>query len=167
MAVVTQPHGVSGRLKVKSFCEPGDGFARYALTDRQGRSVKLAVTGQAQGLYIVAIEGLRDRNEADLWRGRELGVPRSALPALKEDTRFYVAELEGMEVVDAAGQHLGSVASVANYGAGDLIEIAFAAGGQEYFSFTDSNFPTIDRAARRLTFTPPELLGSRAEEEGA
>ena len=165
LAAVTQPHGVHGQVKVKSFCDPAAGFARYALTDRAGRPVKLTITGEAQGLQIVRIEGVADRNAAELWRGRELGAPRSALPRLKDERAHYIADLEGMAVVDAAGQPLGLIAGVANYGAGDLIDIAFADGRQEFYSFTDSNFPAIDHAARRVTFTAPELLGSRREEE--
>ena len=167
LAAVTQPHGVNGQLKVKSFCDPAEGFARYALTDRAGRPVKLAITGQAQGLQIVRIEGVADRNAAELWRGKELGISRSALPQLKDESAHYIADLEGMEVVDAAGQPIGRIAGIANYGAGDLVDIAFADGRQEFYSFTDSNFPSIDHTARRITFIAPELLGSRSEEGDA
>lgn len=167
LAVVTQPHGVRGQLKVKSFSDPAKGFADYTeLTDDTGRAVRPRIEGEAQGLFIVRIDGIADRNEADRWRGRKLGVPRSALKPLADDGRFYVTDLEGMDVVSPEGAPMGRVSGVANYGAGDLLEITDSEGRSEFYTFTDRNFPHIDRDARRITFTPPEILGSR-DEEGA
>lgn len=168
LAVITQPHGVGGRVKIKSFTEPPEAFATYTpLTDQHGAPVRLRITGQAQGQYIVAIEGLDDRTAAELWRGRQLGATRLALPDITEPDRFYIAELEGMAVVTPAGAAFGTVHGVSNFGAGDLLEITLASGEREFFSFTHATFPHIDRAARRITIDPPHVLGSRAEEEGA
>lgn len=166
LAVITQPHGVSGRVKVKSFSDPADGFAHYALTDKNGNAIKLRITGQAQGQFIVEIDGLRDRNVADTWRGRELGVPRSVLKQTTSPDQFYVTDLEGMAVVNEAGESVGHVSAVVNYGAGDLLEITDHDGKNEFYTFTGANFPHVDREARRITFTPPDILGSREEEEG-
>jgi len=165
LAVVTQPHGVKGQVKVKSFSDPAKGFASYpTLTDDKGTPVKLRITGEAQGQYIVTITGLTDRTAAELWRGRKLGVPKSALKEVASPDQFYVTELEGMEVVNSAGTVVGTVSAVENFGAGDLLEITRLDGSSDYFTFTEHNFPTIDRDARRITFVPPELLGSREEE---
>lgn len=168
LAVITQPHGVKGQVKIKSFSDPVDGFARYPeLTDANGTPLTVRIVGEAQGLLIASIPSIPDRNTAELWRGRQLGIPRHALKPLATDDRFYIAELEGMEVVGTDGGPMGTVTGVANYGAGDLLEITDPEGRAEFYTFTDRNFPTIDRTARRITFTPPEILGSRAEEEGA
>lgn len=163
LAVVTQPHGLKGQVKIKSFCEPPEGFASYALTDEAGKAVKLRITAQqAQGLFLVSIDGLTDRNEAERWRGRKLGAAVAA-PA---DNRFLVSDLVGLEVIGADGAVLGTVSGVANYGASDLLEITDLTGMSQYYAFTNANFPELDMDARRITLTPPELLGSREEEEG-
>lgn len=166
LAVATQPHGVSGRLKFKSFTEPARAFTSYALTDAQGNAVKLRVTGEAQGQVICEIDGLTRREHAELWRGRELGVPRSALPDTDNDGEFYIADLIGMQVVTTGGEPFGTVTDVANFGASDVLDITLANGRREFFAFTNATFPTHDLAARTLTIEPPEMLGSRAEEEG-
>jgi 16S rRNA processing protein RimM len=168
LAVLTQPHGVSGRIKVKSFTDPADDFARHAnLTDEAGNAYTLRITGHAQGLAIVTIEGITRREQAELLRGKKIGIPRSALPELKKANQFYTDDLTGMEVVDQTGAHFGRVTAVANYGAGDILDITRAGGKREMYAFTHANFPVVDQAARRITIHPPEILGTRAEEEGA
>lgn len=167
LAVVTQPHGVKGQVKIKSFSDPADGFADYPeLTDARGNPVKLRLGGVAQGLFIASIAGLTDRNEAEKWRGRELGIPRSALKEIRDPDRFYIADLVGLTVVDTQGNSLGTVKAVENFGAGDLLEIGWAQGGSDYYTFTEANFPALDLEAGRITFIAPDILGTRHEEEG-
>lgn len=164
LAVVTTPHGVSGRVKVKSFTEPMDDFASHThLTDEKGTPVKFRLTGHAQGTPVIEIEGLRDRNEAELWRGRKLGLARDALPTLPEN-QYYTDDLTGMQVVTEAGEVFGSVIAVVNYGAGDLLEIERPGGREELYSFIHANFPKVDTTRRLITITPPDILGGKDEE---
>ncbi len=166
LAVVTQPHGVRGQVKIKSFTEPVDGFAAYAeLTDASGLPVKLTVQGTAQGLVIATIAGVQDRNAAEAWRGRKLGVPRAALTPIATDKQFYIADLHGMAVISPEGAPMGRVVGVANFGAGDLLEIEHVSGEREFYVFTDANFPTIDIDAGHITLTPPDILPTGSEEE--
>lgn len=167
LAAVAQPHGVSGRVKIKSFTDPLDDFARHqGLCDEAGTPVKLTLTGHAQGMPVVAIEGVTNRNAAELWRGRRLGVARSSLPPLPEN-RFYTDDLTGMDVVDASGAPFGRVLQVVNYGAGDLLDIARPDGRAELYAFTHANFPVVDLAARRLTITPPFVLVASGRNENS
>lgn len=167
LAAITQPHGVSGRVKVKSFTDPARAFADYGtVTDASGTPVKFRITGEAQGLFIIEIEGVTRREQADLLRGKQLGVPRSQLPEVEDDNQFYVTDLIGMRVVTENGTAFGTVADVQNYGAGDVVDITRPHGGSELFAFTHATFPSIDVDAGTLTINPPELLGDRAEEEG-
>lgn len=166
LAVFTQPHGVSGRLKVKSFTEPPEAFVNYeGLRDVAGNEIKLRVTGQAQGQFIVEIEGLKDRNQAELWRGKKLGVLRTNLKPITDDVKFYVNDLIDMKVVRENGESFGTVTSVNNFGAGDILEIKRTSGAIEMYSFTNVTFPKVDREVRRITIAPPEIIGTRAEEE--
>lgn len=165
LAVFAQPHGVSGRIKVKSFTDPADDFASHAnLTDEKGNSYKLRITGHAQGMAIVTIDGITKREQAELLRGKKIGVARSAMPTLKKENQFYTDDLIGMEVIDETGAHFGSVATVANYGAGDILDITRPTGKREMYAFTHANFPTIDQTIKRITIHPPEILGARNEE---
>ena len=52
----------------------------------------------------------------------KLTVPRASLPAL-EDGEYYHADLIGLPVVSDAGESVGLVVLIDNFGAGDVLEI--------------------------------------------
>jgi len=67
-----------------------------------------------------------------------------------------VADLIGLAAVDPAGNSLGSVVAVHNFGAGDLIEVAPDAGGKtELLPFDATHVPTVDIAAGKIVVVPP------------
>lgn len=162
LAVFAQPHGVSGRVKVKSFTDPVDDFAAHApLTYENGTAVALKITGHTQGMAIVEVEGITNRDAAEGLRGRKIGVSRAALPVLDTPNAYYIDDLIGMEVTDTTGAAFGTVSAVANYGAGDILEITKADGSKPLFAFTHRTFPEVDATARHITIDPPQLLEAR------
>ncbi len=165
LAVFTQPHGVSGRMKVKSFTEPLHDFAKHkGLTDAKGKPLSLRITGSTAGGAIVEIEGITRREQAELLRGQKIGVPRAALPTLDNPNQYYTDDLIGMTVVTLDGTEFGRVRAVVNYGAGDILEIDTPHESGALFAFNHATFPQIDLVARRLTIEPPEILDSRNED---
>ena len=72
-------------------------------------------------VIIAKIDGVNDRNSAELLRGIELFINRDELPELK-DGEYYQADLIGMRVV-RDGITIGRVDNIQNYGAGDIIEL--------------------------------------------
>lgn len=162
LAVFTQPHGVSGRMKVKSFTDPLHDFAKHKdLTDAKGTPLKLRITGSTEGGAIVEIEGITRREQAELLRGLKIGVPRTALPVLENPNLYYTDDLIGMRVVQANGDAFGVVRNVVNYGAGDILEITTLSGGDSLFAFNHATFPFVDTTARQITIDPPEILEAR------
>ena len=83
---------------------------------------------------------------------------RDRLPPPNED-EYYYADLVGLEAVTAMGDTLGRVATVSNYGAGDILEIAPEGGGETLLvPFTRAVAPTIDFEAGRIVIEPPEEI---------
>jgi 16S rRNA processing protein RimM len=62
------------------------------------------------------------REAAEALRGALLTVPRSALPPLGEG-EYYHHDLIGLPCVGTAGEALGQVVAVENFGAGDILDI--------------------------------------------
>lgn len=166
LAVVTQPHGVSGRVKIKSLTDPEDAITKHtALSDTLGRQVKFRVTGSAQGQYIIEVEGLTKREDAELWRGKQLGMARAALPELESDNHYYATDLTGLCVETVDGKAFGTVHALHDFGAGDILELKRPNGDLEMYAFTHATFPSVDVRARKIIIDPPQVLGSREEED--
>ena len=156
VGVITGPHGVRGLVKVKSFtADPSDLTAYGPLTDETGSSAfDLDIRGEAKGQFIIKVDGVEDRNKAELLKGTKLFISRAALPQPEED-EFYHADLIGLATVLPDGSEHGRVSAVHDFGAGDLLEIAIAGGGTVYLPFTLDAVPNVDLAAGRVTVDPP------------
>ncbi len=146
VAAIATAHGVRGALKLRCFTEQPEDIAAYGpLFDRRGQRLfeAIAIVGSVKGGVIVKVDGIDDRNAAEALRGTELFVPRSALPPPGDD-EFYYQDLEGLMAVDIRGERLGVVRQVANYGAGDLIEIAGDNGETLFLPFDKATVPAIE-----------------------
>ena len=63
-----------------------------------------------------------------------------------------VSKNEIDQLVDQQNEIIGKVASVVNFGAGDLLEIYFIKSSKkEFFRFTETNFPKVDIKEKRIT----------------
>ena len=159
VAVVATAHGVRGALKLRCFTEQPQNVAIYGpVFDKAGRELfRLRVIGAAKEGVIATASGIVDRDQAERLRGVELYVPRERLPATGED-EFYLEDLIVLDAVHRAGKACGRVASVANYGAGDVLEIDRPGASSLLLPFTRSAVPEVDLAARRIVIDPPVEL---------
>lgn len=148
--------GVQGAVRLKSFCATPADIASYGpLVTEGGRSFGVTLLKPVAGGFAARLTGVATREAAEALRGTRLHAPRDRLPALAED-EFYHADLIGMEVVDTGGALLGRVRAVNDHGAGDILEIATAGGGELLLPFTRAVVPTVDLAAGRLVADPPD-----------
>lgn len=162
LGVVEGAHGVQGQVKVRSFtADPADIASYGPLESGDGRAFKAKVRGMAKGNVLLSLSGVADRNQAEALRGTQLFVPREALPALDdEDEGFYHADLIGLEArLEGQDAVLGTVAGLADYGAGELLEVRLA--GQKrtvLLPFTKAVVPVVDLAQGFVVVAPPSGL---------
>ena len=156
VARIVAAHGLGGALKLRCFTErPADVTAYGPLYDEHGkRRFELTVIGAAPGGVLARVDGIAERTAAEALRGTLLFVPRTALPAPGPD-EFYHADLEGLVALRADGARLGTVRSLGNFGAGDLIEIAADDGRVLSLPFDRKTVPVVDLAQGRLVVEPP------------
>ena len=151
LGTIVAPHGVRGLVKVRSFTDnPSDIVSYGPLQDAQGRNVELRLRGPTKGGLLAAVAGVNDRDAAEAMRGVKLYVPREALPATDDEEEFYYTDLVGLAVETADGTMLGRVKAVHDFGAGDVLEVVFEAGGSELLPFTREMVPVVDLAGGRL-----------------
>jgi 16S rRNA processing protein RimM len=123
VGVITGAHGIRGEVKLRSFTATPDALVRYApLKTATGGTVEIAKLRPQKDGFIAVLKGVTDRNAAEALKGTALFVPRDRLPA-PDAGEVYVADLIGRRVVLADGTALGQIVDVANYGAGDLIDV--------------------------------------------
>jgi len=137
--------GVRGEVRITSFTAEPLALVDYKDLKREDGAVALTLTSgrPAKGGIVARAREVETREQAEALRGLKLYIPRSALPEPDED-EFYVTDLVGLSVVDPAGEPLGRIKSVQDFGAGDLLEIAPAEGGATwYLPFTRDAVPDV------------------------
>ncbi|MCU0912176.1 MAG: ribosome maturation factor RimM [Rhodobacteraceae bacterium] len=149
--------GVRGEVRLKSFCAEPEAVAGYGpLSTEDGtRRFEVTLTGSVPQGFSARLSGVTTREAAEALKGVRLYADRERLPALPDD-EFYHADLIGLEVADTGGTVLGRVTAVHDHGAGDILEIAPAAGGGTFLLlFTRAAVPTVDLARGRIVADPP------------
>ncbi|MBI4967244.1 MAG: 16S rRNA processing protein RimM [Rhodospirillales bacterium] len=162
--------GVKGLVRIRSHtARPADLAAYGPLVDEGGRRFVVAVKGQSRGNVLASLSGVADRDAALALRGTKLYVARSALPPPEDEDSFYQADLIGLRVEDEAGQALGRVAAVENFGAGDLLRLKLDSGAEEYLPFTKAVVPLVEISQGRMVIRMPAwvLVENGKEEDEA
>jgi len=117
LAAVIGAHGIAGEVRLKVFA---DDLASYRSFNDGALTLKSLRSGSNGA--IARFAEIADRNAAEALRGTQLTIPRAALPPL-EDGEYYHVDLLGLAAVSDAGDPLGTVVAIDNYGAGDVLEI--------------------------------------------
>jgi 16S rRNA processing protein RimM len=164
------PHGVRGEIRLQSFTADPLAIASYGPLYGAGGSRRFVIRSlrvQGKDMLIARVEGVDDRAAAEALRGVELYVARAALPEAGED-EFYLADLEGLRAETIDGAIIGQVVAVRNFGAGDILEVSPAKGGETLlFPFTRAVAPIVDVVGGRIVIAPPPETEERSfGEEG-
>lgn len=127
---IVAPQGVRGEVRVypssdfpERFLEPGARWIKHP--QRPDPEPVALVKGRSmdgKGLYVVKLDGIDDRTQAEALRGCALLVPAEERPNLEEG-EFYAADLMGLRVIlQDSGVEIGLVTDL--YEAGnDLLEV--------------------------------------------
>jgi 16S rRNA processing protein RimM len=152
--VVVAPHGVRGTLRVRALgtgkhlrknVEPVVAGVRHRIS-----SVRHTPKG-----FLVDVEGVGSRGDADSLRGEELWLDREELDA-PEEGEFYVADLVGLTVVDETGEVLGIVEDTFETGAHEVLVVREKDDRAFYVPFTLEHVPEVDLESKRVAIRPPE-----------
>ena len=152
--------GTAGEVRLKSFCADPEAIADYAplYTESNPRGFSVTILRPVKNGFAARLSGVETREQAEALRGTVLLADRDRLPALPDD-EYYHSDLIGLAVFDSGGQGLGTIKSVQNHGAGDLLEVQVP--GQSatvLVPFTRAVVPTVDLGAGRVIVDPPEGL---------
>ena len=115
--------GVRGEVRLKSFCADPETIAEYSpLSDEAGVSYTVTLTRSIKNGFAALLSGVDTKEQADALNGVQLFAPRDRLPDLG-DEEYYHTDLIGLRVLDTGGTEIGTIRSVHDHGAGDLLEV--------------------------------------------
>jgi 16S rRNA processing protein RimM len=158
--------GLRGELRITTFTESPENIAAYGpLRDAKGRSFEIETLRALKGAQVVVrLAGVDDRTAAEALNGVELFIDKALLPETEEN-EWYYEDLIGLKAVSSEGSEIGVIASVQNFGAGDLLEIRLSGSqGTIFLSFTEAAVPDVDIKAGRVIVIMPEEIEAGPEE---
>ena len=148
---ITSAHGIKGLVKILPYCEDITLLNGKLYTDEHSEETLDVTLKNPMGKYYLSeIKGINDRNAAEKLKC-SLYVSRETLPELDDNDTFYVEDLIGLNALDASGKTIGTIKTVDNFGAGDLLEIHPPGGESYYVPFHDEYVTNVDLSARVVT----------------
>lgn len=161
-AVVLKPHGVRGEVLVESYLEGNISFTdirEIILRPPKASPEKLKLLSariSAKG-WLLKIEGIESREEAEKMRGAEIEIERSLLPATEEG-EYYRHDLIGSEVVTVQGESVGVVKGVFPRAPQDLLVVLSGKGEEKLIPAVAPIIVEINLEAGKIVIDPPDGL---------
>jgi 16S rRNA processing protein RimM len=148
---VVRAHGIDGQVRVKRY-HPASSLMREqrVLQLRTERGVQACEVKQARvsgDADLLAIVGIETREAAEVLKGAEVCLPRSAFPRAADD-EVYLVDLIGLDVFSGEAS-LGRVLSVATHPSSDCLVIGDESGTREV-PMIQPYLVSVDLRARRI-----------------
>ena len=148
---ISAVYGLKGWVKVFSFTEPKEQIFTYQpwLIKKADSRAPLqsfevvSVKVHGKGLIALPVD-CQDRDQALLYVGYEIWTASEQLPSL-EVGEFYWRQLEGLKVINEAGQYFGKVDHLLETGANDVLVVKADKG-------------SIDDRERLIPYVEPQYI---------
>ncbi|MEC4803336.1 MAG: ribosome maturation factor RimM [Jaaginema sp. PMC 1079.18] len=175
IGTIVAPQGLQGEVRVypdsdfpERFEVPGIRWLQAPHRSDEPQPIQLLAGRNVPGkkLYILKLEGIGDRPQAETLRGYKLLVPRSDRPELDED-EYHVADLVNLEVFHQETQELIGVVVDIFVAGNDLLAVRLAHPPENHkkqdlsivlIPFVKEIVPIVDLEARRIEALPPPGL---------
>ncbi len=119
-------YGIKGWLKVISFTDPVAGMLDYDLWYLEDvphwKSVKISAGREHGKGIVVHFDGFDTPEKARLLTGKKIAITRAQLPILTKQ-EYYWADLEGLTVINQAGEVLGKIIYLMETGSNDVLVV--------------------------------------------
>jgi len=141
MGKVVGAQGIQGWVKVQTFTEYIDSLLDYATwyvgNEQDWRPLEVLEANVHGGKVLIAkLQGIADRTTAEKYKGLLIAVPRAELPEQVEG-EYYWSDLIGLTVVNLEGVNFGTVDSLLETGANDVLVVK-GESGEKLIPFIDS-----------------------------
>ncbi len=123
--IILSAHGIKGEVKVKPETDHPGRFKKgnsFYLEKEKRNAALTSVRGDKDGLLIVGLEGIDDRDKAERLKGSLLQIEAADALPLPPDA-YYFFQLKGMEVAEEDGTPIGVIVDLVTSGANDVYRI--------------------------------------------
>ncbi|WP_420631282.1 ribosome maturation factor RimM [Candidatus Leptofilum sp.] len=125
IGVITKPHGVRGEVRVKPLTDEPARFTwleqlYVGADDPQPMAVEQARVHQE--MVLLKLTAVSNRSQAESLRGEWLMVPEEEALSLEEG-EYFLFQLEGLTVITADGETLGTLTSIIETGANNVFVV--------------------------------------------
>jgi 16S rRNA processing protein RimM len=129
VAHVRRAHGLRGELLVRALIPRPDALftpgRELFAAEADAPTLRLQSARTTHDGWLLSIEGIQDRSEAERWRGQDLWAAHAELTALGDDTLF-AGDLVGLQMELTDGTLIGTVANYYELPQGPMLEVARA-----------------------------------------
>jgi 16S rRNA processing protein RimM len=141
MGKVVGAQGILGWVKVQTFTEYLDSLLDYKTwfvgNEQEWRPLEVLEANVHGGKVLIAkLQGIADRAAAEKYKGLLIAVPRDSLPEQPEG-EYYWSDLIGLTVENLEGVNFGTVDSLLETGANDVLVVK-GESGEKLIPFIDS-----------------------------
>jgi len=146
-----RPHGIHGEMVMEILTDFPERLqvGTRVFVGREYRELQIRSRRPHQNFLLVAFQGYDTPEEVGVWRNKLVYVLRVDRPPLEED-EFYHHELIGLEVEIDAQTILGTVTSILETGANDVLVVRPEKGAEILLPLTDEVVQEIDLQTGRM-----------------
>ena len=130
IAKILKPQGIKGEVKALPLTNVLAVFNNIETCLVGNKTMKIEKISLRQGFLYIKFEGVNTRNDAELYRNKDISVEKELLEELKDEDDFLIDDLVGMVIYDDCGEVVGQIVDIVNYGACDIFVIEKE--GREY-----------------------------------
>jgi 16S rRNA processing protein RimM len=150
---ITAAHGIRGEIKVEPLTDFPERFQPGSRLWIDGTPYEVE-RGRWQGRSVVLkLSGVDTRNEAEALPGKQLLAPEAT--EIEEEDTYYLHDVIGLRVEDAAGETLGELAEVLSTGSNDVYVVR-GERGELLLPALDDVVRQVDIPGGRIVVDVPE-----------
>ena len=143
---IVAAQGIQGWVKVLTFTEYVDSLLDYETwyigNEQSWRPIKVLESNVHGKLVVAKLEGIPDRSAAEKYKGQLIAVSREEMPKQQEG-EYYWSDLIGLSVVNLEGYAFGTVDSLLETGANDVLVVK-GESGETLMPFIASVIQQVD-----------------------
>ena len=148
---IIAPIGIRGEVKaicLTDFPERFDKGNKVSLKifEEPIKTLLIETSREHKDGFVIKLEGINSREEAECLRNTELVVDKSEVGKLPEDS-FYIFNLIGLDVITDDGRNVGKIVDVIHTGANDV-----------YYTDKKVCIPALKQVVLEIDFTGKKMV---------